>query len=178
MRRVLGRGVFGAVVTALFLMPFFSWISAEVMRYEDPEGIYSVGIPEGWKAEESSFMGIGVVMEQAGGDEATGPNIQLFKEAAGVVTIDVYWHTHLGRLRYDLSRVQFQGLEDHEDQDPPWYQARYSYMEGEVRKRAVVRLVMAAESFFLMTGTADEADFEELDPLFVKTFETLKVKGP
>lgn len=178
MKRVIGKGVFGAIVTALFLLPFFSWISAEVMRYEDPDGIYTIGIPEGWKAEESSFMGKGVIMEQAGGDGASGPIFQLLNEEAGVVTVDVYWHTHLGRLRYDLSSVRFHGLEDHEDEEPPWFQARYSFAEGEGRKKAVIRLVMAEKRFFLMTGTADEEAFEGLDPLFVKTFDTLTVKGP
>ena len=178
MRRAVGRGIFGAVLTALFLMPFFSWISAEVMRYEDPEKLYTVGIPEGWKAEESSFMGKGVVMEPAGGDGQTGPMFQLLHEGAGVVTIDVYWHTHLGRLRYDLSKVQFQGLEDHEDQDPPWYQAIYTYSEGEAVRKAIVRLVMTNKHFYLMTGTAPEATFDEIAPLFIKTFDSLQVKAP
>ena len=178
MSRAVGRGLFGAVVLALFLMPFFSWISAEVMRYEDPEGRYGIGIPEGWAAEESTFMGKGVVMEQAGGDGQKGPIIQLLSEEAGVVTIDVYWHTHLGRLRYDLAKVKFHGLENHEDALPPWYQARYSYSEGEVRHMAVVRLVMAAGRFYLMTGSSPETTFEEFDPLYVKTFDSLEVKEP
>lgn len=178
MSRAVGRGFFGAVVLALFLMPFFSWISAEVMSFEDPEGRYSIGIPEGWKAEESTFMGKGVIMERAGGDGEKGPFIQLTSEETGVVTIDVYWHTHLGRLRYDLSKVKFLDMENHEDEKPPWYQARYSYSEGEVQHTAAVRLVMAGERFYLMTGTSAEASFEKFAPLFTKTFDSLQVKEP
>jgi hypothetical protein len=178
MKRIIGKGMFGAVLTALFLMPFFSWISAEVMRYQDPDGLYTLGIPEGWKAEESTFLGKGVVMEPAGEGEESGPMFQLLHEAAGVVAIDVYWHTHLGRLRYDLSKVQFQGLEDHEDQSPPWYQARYSFHEGDTVRKAVVRLVMIDKRFYLMTGTAPGETFEEFDSLFTKAFESLTVEGP
>ena len=123
-------------------------------------------------------MGKGVVMERAGGNGDKGPVFQLISEETGVVTIDVYWHTHLGRLRYDLSKVKFLGMENHEDEKPPWYQARYTYSEGEARHTAVVRLVMAGERFYLMTGRAPEASFEEFDPVYVKTFESLQVKEP
>jgi len=177
MKRLLGKGLFGAVLTALFLMPFFSWISAEPVRYQDTEGLFTIRIPEGWTAEESNFMGKGVIMKQADREDGQGPLFHLVNEAAGVVTLDVYWHTHLGRLRYDLEKVKFQGLEDHEDQSPPYYDARYSFSEGEIRKRAIVRLVMIDQRFYLMTGAALEEEFEELEPLFLKTFRSLQVKG-
>lgn len=172
--KTLSKCLAGVVLTLLFLLPLFSWISAEPVRYEDAEGHFTILSPQGWKTDDSGHMGPGVIMKGPAGPSGVEPVIHLTHEPTGIVTLDVMWHTHLGRIRYDLERVQFKGLEDFEEHDPPYYQARYSFTAGESTQEAFARMVRIGERFYLLTATATEGEFEQLDKLFNEIFDSLR----
>jgi len=172
--RWIWKVLFGLALTALFLLPFFSWIGAEPVPYRDPGGIFSIDTPEGWKADDSGYMGKGVVMKGPAGPAGIEPVIHLLHEGAGIVTLDVLWHTHLGRLRYDLERVKFQSLKDFEEESPPFSQARYTYGDGDVNYKAITRALMHNERFFLLTAASPAGEFEGLLPLFTATFDSMR----
>jgi hypothetical protein len=172
MKWILGKTLFGMVLALLFLLPFFGWISAEPVPYRDPEGFFAVVPPDGWKTDDSGYMGQGVIIKGPAGKAGTEPVVHLIHEPSGIVTLDVQWHTKLGQIRYDLDRVKFLGLEDHEDLDPPYSQAKYSYVEGEKTFLAMVRLYRHRERFYLLTASAPEGEFEGLSPLFRSVFDS------
>jgi len=168
------KTLFGLALTALFLLPFFNWIGAEPVPYRDPEGAFSIDTPEGWKADDSGYMGKGVVMKGPAGPAGIEPVIHLLHEGAGIVTLDVLWHTHLGRLRYELDRVKFQSLDDFEEAEPPFSQARYTYGGGGVSYEVITRALMHDKRFYLLTATSPVGEFEGLLPLFRATFDSMR----
>jgi len=175
--RLLGKILFGLVLTILFLLPLFSWIAAEPAPYSDPEEFFTIDIPNGWKADDSGHMGKGVIMKGPAGPAGMEPIIHLLHEPAGVVTLDVQWPTHLGRLRYELEKVKFLKLEDFEKDVPPFSQAHYSYAEGGKAFQALTRMFLSGERFFLITAAAPEGEFDGLQPLFQRTFDSLSPGG-
>jgi len=174
MKKLIGKTLFGLLLTALFLLPFFGWISAEPVPYTDPDGFFTVVPPDGWKTDDSSYMGQGVVMRGPAGEGGTEPVIQLIHEPSGIVTLDVQWHTRLGQIRYDLQRVKFLGLEDHEDLSPPYSQAKYSYVDGEKNFKALIRLYKHEDRFYLFTAASPEDEFEGLTTVFLSVFDSFR----
>jgi hypothetical protein len=177
MNRAAKKVLFGAVLAGLFLLPFFSWLSAEPIPYRDPDGLFTVVPPSGWKNDDSGHMGKGVVMKGPAGESGIEPVVLLTYETAGIVTIDVMWHTRLGQLRYDLQSVKFRSLEDHEDKSPPYDQARYSYRDQDRTYLADIRLVMHDKRFFFMTAVAPEEEFETNFPAFKAVFDSFRPGG-
>ncbi len=177
MSRAAKKTFFGMVLAGLFLLPFFSWLAAEPVPYRDPDGLFSIVPPNGWKHDDSGHMGKGVVMKGPAGESGSEPVVSLICEPTGIVTLDVMWHTRLGQIRYDLQRVRFQSLEDHEDESPPYYQARYSYRDQDRSYLADVRLVMHEKNFFFMTAVAPEEEFERHSPVFQAVFASLRPGG-
>jgi hypothetical protein len=177
MSRAVKKIFFGTVLAALFLLPFFSWLAAEPVPYRHPDGLFSIVPPSGWKNDDSGHMGKGVVMKGPAGESGFEPVVHLVYEPAGIVTLDVMWHTRLGQIRYDLQRVKFLFLEDHEEESPPYYQARYSYRDRDRSYLADVRLVMHDKQFFFMTAAAPEEEFETYAPVFQAVFESFRPGG-
>ena len=177
MKKILGKALFGLVLAILFLLPFFGWISAEPVPFKDPEGFFSVTPPDGWKTDDSGYMGKGVVMKGPAGKAGIEPVVHMTHQPSGIVTLDVQWHTRLGQIRYDLERVRFQGLEDHEDHDPPYSQAKYSYVENDRTYLAMMRLYKHADRFFLFTAAAPEEEFDGLSAAFLFVFDSFR-PGP
>jgi hypothetical protein len=119
-------------------------------------------------------MGKGVIMKGPAGEAGVEPVVHMIHQPSGIVTLDVQWHTRLGQVRYDRERVKFQGLEDHEDQDPPFSQAKFSYVEGERSFVALMRLYKHGDRFFLFTAAAPEEEFGALSALFLSVFESFR----
>ena len=172
MKRILGKTLFGMVLTLLFLLPFFGWISAEPVPHRDPDGFFTIIPPDGWKTDDSGYMGQGVIMKGPAGKAGMEPVVLLIHEPSGIVTLEVQWHTKLGQIRYELDRVKFLGLEDHEDLDPPFSQAKYSYMEGEKTFLSMIRLYKHRDRFYFLTASSPEEEFEGFSALFLSVFNS------
>jgi hypothetical protein len=177
MSRAAKKAFLGVVLAGLFLLPFFSWLAAEPAPYRDPDGLFTIVPPNGWKNDDSGHMGKGVVMKGPAGESGIEPVVHLICEPAGIVTLDVMWHTRLGQIRYDLQRVKFISLEDHEDESPPYSQARYSYRDQDRTYLADIRLVMHDKRFFFMTAVAPEEEFETNFPAFKAVFDSFRPGG-
>ena len=176
-QRAVKKALFAAFLGGLFLVPFFSWIAAGPVPYHDGEGFFSIVPPEGWKTDDSGHMGPGVVIKGPAGPSGIEPVVHLLHQPSGIVTLDVQWLTRLGQIRFDLESVRFLSLEDHETADPPYYQARYSYMEKSLPYHALVRLVKHDDHFYFMTAAAPEGEFEEHLPLLQNVLESFRPGG-
>jgi len=174
MRRLALKALSGVVLGFLFLLPFFGWIAADPAPYHDPGGNFSVLMPEGWTADDSGHAGRGVVMKGPAGPGGSQPALQLTYEPAGIVSLDEMWYAHLGRLRYDLSRVNIVTMENREEDSPPHYQAVYTWQEGDVTRKALSRMTFFDDRFYLMTASSVEGDFDALRPLFENVLGSLK----
>ena len=174
MKKLAGKLVTWFALALLFLLPLFGWISAEPARYQDAEGFFSLLLPEGWQADDSAYMGQGVMMKGPPGPAGVQPAIHLLHEEKGIVTLDERWYAHLGRLRYDLTRVNILSMENREENEPPHYQAIYTWVEGEERRKALGRMTLFGDRLFLVTAGAPEAQFEELLPLFLSVQDSLR----
>jgi hypothetical protein len=174
MRKPPGRIFFGLALTALFLLPLRGGVGAEQKPFEDPEGFFTVILPDGWTVEDSGYMGKGVIMKGPAGKGGGQPAVSVIHEPSGILALDVQWHTRLGQIRYDLERVRFLGLEDHEDRNPPYSHAKYSYVSGAQNFVAMVRLYKHDSRFFLFSASAPEEEFESLAATFMAVFDSFR----
>jgi hypothetical protein len=174
MKKVIGKILFRAALAVLFLLPFFGWLGAEPVPFKDPEGFFTVTPPDGWKTDDSGYMGKGVVMKGPAGAAGVEPVVHMIHQPSGIVTLDVQWHTRLGQIRYDRERVKFMGLEDHEDLNPPYSQAKFSYVEAERTYISFMRLYKHEDRFFLFTAAAPEEEFEGLATAFLSVFDSFR----
>ncbi len=177
MKRLAGKLISWFGLAVLFLLPLFGWISAEPAHYQDAEGLFSVLLPDGWQADDSGYMGQGVVLKGPAGTSGAQPVVHLLHEEKGVVTLDERWYAHLGRLRYDLTRVNILSMENREESDPPHFQATYTWREGEEGRKALSRITLFGDRLFLVTASAPEEEFEALLPLFLAVQDSLRAGG-
>ena len=173
--RWLRRLLAAALSVGLFLLPLFGWLAAEPTPYRDPGGLFSFTPPEGWATDDSGHMGPGLVAKGPAGAGGAEPLIHLTHEPAGIVTLDVRWATLLGQMRFDLERLRYLSLEEHEDAKPPYAQALYSYWRGEQEFVSLSRLVLANERFYHLTAVAPAEVFTSLHPVFLACFDTFRV---
>jgi hypothetical protein len=172
-KRAFSALVFGG----LFLLPFFAYLAAEPTPYRDPAGQFSLTPPEGWATDDSGHMGAGLVAKGPADAAGAEPLLHLTYEPAGIVTLEVRWQTLLGQLRFDSERVKFLAIEEHPDATPPYAQAAYTYTRGDLKFRALTRLLLARGQFYQMTAAAPEAGFEALQPALVAAFDSLRTGG-
>jgi len=158
----------------LFLLPFFGWLAAEPTPYREPQGLFTISLPEGWSADDSGHMGPGLVAKGTPAADGVVPLIHLTHEAAGIVTLELRWQTLLGQMRYDYERLRYLSLEEHEGATPPYAQALYSYRRGDQDLVALTRLVLAGGRFFQMTAVASADVFAELHPAFLAAFDSFR----
>ncbi len=172
------RLLVGFVAGGLFLLPLFGWLAAEPTPYRDPAGYFALTPPDGWSTDDSGHMGPGLVAKGPADDTGTEPLIHLTHEPAGIVTLEVRWQTLLGQMRFDQDRLKYISIEDHEQEQPPYYQTVYAYQRGEQQFVALTRLVLAGGRFYHLTAAAPEAAFPDLHPVFLAAFDTLRPSAP
>jgi hypothetical protein len=80
-------------------------------------------------------------------------------------------------MRFDLERVRYLSLEEHEEAAPPYMQALYSFRRGEQEFVALSRLVLSGGRFYHVTAVAPAEVFTSLHPTFLASFDTLRIGG-